>query len=194
MSQSVPKRRLVLLIVALVISLIAFEIAREGWVIAENRPVSTGTFSLTGSASEGFVIANGTWKRSDGGARIVPGVTEIRCVKPMNLCIEATSIVPSGSNFMSMNVDLFIVSEFSDTAVTYRNDIPQCATYSVRIDLAQKRVTATRDRRPDPELESCKLMEPRVAMELRDGYEGLTDAKWMDDHFLPLVKMVRAFF
>ena len=194
MKQSVPKRRPVLLIIALVISLIAFEVAREGWVIAENRPMVGGMFTLTGSSSQGIVIASGTWKRSDQGSPMVPGVTEIRCVKHLDICIEVTASVSSGSRSMFMFMDLFSPTEFSDSAVAYENDNPQCAKYSVRMDLAQNRVTATRDRKENPELETCKTLEPRIAMELGNSYDTLSNTEWMDNHFLPLTSLVRAIF
>lgn len=194
MNQSVPKRRSVLLVIALVISLTAFEVAREGWVIAENEPVFGGMFTLTGSADQGFVIASGTWKRSDEGSPMVPGVTEIRCLKYLDICIEATANVSAGSRSMFMYMDLFSPTEFSDSAVAYENDNPQCAKYSVRIDLAQNRVTATRARKENPELETCKTLEPRIAMELGNGYETVSNAKWMENHFLPLAKIARALF
>lgn len=193
MSQNLPKRRPVWWIVALTITLIAFEIAREGWVMAENQPVVSGNLSIAGSASEGFVIARGTWKRSDNGSPMVPGATEIRCDKSLNICVEATSTVASESRYMFMSVDFFTPTEFSDSAVAYENDNPLCAKYAVRVDLAQKRVMATRERKENPKLEQCKDLEQRIAMELGDGHEALGNFKWMESHFLPIARLVRAF-
>jgi hypothetical protein len=57
----------------------------------------------------------------------------------------------------------------------------------VRIDISQKRVFATRDRKENPSNAMCQKMEERVAMELGDGY--VRDPDPFKDHFVPLLSL-----
>src|SRR3546814_17362347 len=62
-------------------------------------------------------------------------------------------------------------AKFSEDAVTYENDNPDCARYHVRIDLGLKKVFAVRERKDRPANPGCAALEKRVAMAIGAGLE-----------------------
>lgn len=173
-------------IVAFLAALLAFEFAREAAVAEANEPIHGGSVVVSVLPELGIVDASGQWIRSDAGSPIVPTSVAIRCTKALGQCIEATTNVIDRT--MYTHIDIFDQVAFTDEAVTYVNDEPNCVTYTVRIDAAQKRVTATRERK-DP---ACDAFEKRVTMELGDGHQQHIQNRWADDHFLPIFKLIQA--
>lgn len=84
-------------------------------------------------------------------------------------------------------IDRFDAS-FESDAVTYENDIPDCATYSVRIDFKLNKVMAVRVRKDNPKNPNCANLEARVETQLGDGYESIDPAK---GHFVPIFSLFR---
>lgn len=79
---------------------------------------------------------------------------------------------------------------FTPEAINYQNDDPQCARYSVRVDLKLKKVFALRERKDMPDNEMCRQLERRVEMTLGKGYQP--NAKPFGDHWVPLMRVAAA--
>lgn len=192
MNDQPAKRRFNWWMLAFFVALLAFEFTRELWVVSAHEPMVGDNFMLHGGAKQGYVSASGQWIRSDGGSRILPGTVKIECFNSAEpMCIEASATYFDGSRSAPIFIELFTTTEFTDSAVTYENDNPGCAKYTVRLDLVQKRVTATRVKKATPELPDCDKLEERVAMELGSGFDHMSDG-WMDNHFLPIFNANRA--
>lgn len=178
--------------VAFFIALLGFEVAREHAVVQANTPLAGDGLHVFGTT--GYASAKGQWFRSDGGSQIVPGTVAISCYKEWNACVESqTMFFDTGVKWATTDLTLFEATEFTNEAVAYVNDEPFCATYLVRIDLVQKRVTATRDRKPGVTKGACPELEDRVAMELGDGpKKAIYDKAWMGNHFLPIFNTIRS--
>ncbi|WP_374607275.1 hypothetical protein [Thermomonas sp.] len=170
---------------------IAFEGAREVAVVASNEPMAGSGLNFFWIPDAGYATAEGQWVRSDGGSPIIPNSIAIRCeMAPTPRCIEASTNAFGSGRIVHTNIDVFEDVKFTADGITYTNDNPDCATYSVRLDGKQKRVTATRVAKAGTT--ACLNIEPRVVMELQDGLRARINGDWMDDHFLPIVKILRA--
>lgn len=192
MSDHAIKSRFNWWMLAFLVSLLAFEIMRELLVIATNEPKVGDNLVIHGNDSLGYASARGQWVRSDGGSPILPGTVTIDCFKQENMCIEASSTYMPNSRSAPIFVETFKPTEFDASGVTYENDEPGCAKYTVRIDLAQKRVLATRTRKANSSMPNCAKLEERVAMELGSGFDQI-NSNWMSNHFLPVFNTIRAF-
>ena len=167
---------------------LAFEVTREWAVVAQNEPIGIGAGPYVGRM-QNLVSAQGRWRRIDDGVSPlgINGVT-IQCWQNEGKCYEAT--VMAWDRFVS-NPDISSYdAKFTDEAVTYTNDDPSCATYSVRIDLKLKKVFGTRERKIKTADPNCANLEPRVEMVLGTGYDSPNATR---HHFLPLLWMLRAF-
>jgi len=165
--------------------LIAFEVAREFAVLVSAEGVQpTASKMIYGDSA--YVIARGRWLRSDGGSQLTPGVVTIECRKDSQQCLEA-SVSTYQKGFFPPELDWFPAT-FTPQGVSYVNDNPTCARYAVHIDLMQQRAFATRDRKANPANEVCAKLEPRIAMELGDGY--VSDPHPFKGHFVPLLQIL----
>lgn len=165
--------------------LIVFEITRELAVVSM-KPQAFPNSSAQVYSFEGYTVAEGTWKRIDGGGKLVPGTTRIECWKERGQCIEAHTMIYENSVF-APELDYFNAT-FAPDSVSYVNDAPDCARYAVRIDLSLKKAFATRDRKSNPANANCAKIEQRLEMQLADGYEY--DDK-MGDSFLPIFWLIK---
>ena len=168
------------------VTLLAFEIVREAFVIsssAEAQPNGLATVFRHG----GYVAARGTWKRIDGGSHLSPVTASIDCREETGTCIEATTGM-SEHYVYPPEIDIHRAT-FAADAVTFVNDVPDCARYTVRIDTELKTAFSVRQRKENPVNPRCKDIEERIEMQLADGFE-FDPAKY-DDHFLPLVRIVK---
>lgn len=171
------------------IALFAFELTREYAVLAEAQGAMPNAFANV-YGTEGYAAAQGQWTRIDGGDRLVPATVTIQCRQERGECIEVSTMVYD--DYVSApDVDLFRAS-FSPQAVTYENDIPECARYSVRIDLRLQQVLAARERKERPTNPACANMERRIEMRLADSNDSRPNA--LDGHFVPLIRIVAAIF
>lgn len=179
------KRRVNWWKVGFFVALLAFEVAREAAVVAavENPRTYAKAWVFQ---SGGYTTATGRWKRIDGGEPLVPATVTIECRESARQCIEA-SVALNDNYIGAPAIDLFPAT-FRPEAVTYENDFPQCAKYTVRIDLGLKKVFAVRERKLSPTNPNCKDLEQRIEMQLADGYDP--DEKPLDGHFLPLFQIL----
>ena len=175
--------------VAFVIVLLAFEIMRELFVLNEAEGAVPNETAHVFSY-QGFVQVQGSWKRIDGGGSLVPGTVTIECTQETGRCLEASSMI-SDKYVFAPEVSWFDAS-FTLEAVSYVNDVPDCARYSVRIDLEMKKAFAVRQKKANPTNENCKLLEERIEMQIADGYETHTAKDPFEGHFVPLVKLLAA--
>lgn len=169
------------------VALVAFEAAREAAVISiANDATPNGSASVF--RHDGYVAASGTWKRIDGGSKLSPVVVALDCREETGNCIEATTGM---SERYVYPPDITVHgATFTADAVTFVNEVPDCARYTVRIDTEMKKAFAVRQRKENPTNLRCKDIEDRIEMQLADGFE-FDPAKY-DDHFLPLVRVVKA--
>lgn len=81
-------------------------------------------------------------------------------------------------------------ARFSPDAVSYENDRPDCARYSVRLDLKMQKVFAVRDRKENPSNPNCANLERRIEMQLGDGFES--SRSQLGGHFVPIIGAIAA--
>lgn len=172
---------------AFFVSLAAFEIAREIAVLASVERAQPNTYAHLFS-NGGYIRAQGSWKRIDGGDPLVPGTVTIECQQDTGRCLEA-SVMVSEKYVYAPEIDWFD-AQFSRDAVTYENDIPDCARYSVRLDLKMQKVFAVRDRKENPSNPNCAKLERRIESQLGDGFEP--NKNNIEGHFLPIIAIVSA--
>lgn len=173
------------------VALFAFEVTREIAVMASDKEVQPNSnFYMT--VLDDLVTAEGSWKRLDGGEKLMTSAVNIECWRSKGTCIEAYSNTMDGYVYAPI-VDTFDAT-FGPDAVTYENDLPDCAKYSVRMDFKLKKVFAVRDRKENPSNPNCAKLEKRIEMQLASGYEYHNPA---DGHFVPVVSIlatvIRAF-
>ncbi len=172
---------------AFFVALVAFELTREIAVLAGSEGARPNTSVQLFSYGD-HISAQGSWKRIDGGGALVPGVVAIECQRETGRCLEA-SVTMSGQYVYAPEIDWFD-AQFSPDAVSYENDFPDCARYSVRLDLKMKKVFAVRDRKENPSNPNCANLERRIEMQLGDGYESSRDS--LDGHFVPIIRAIVA--
>ncbi|MXO72076.1 hypothetical protein [Alteraurantiacibacter buctensis] len=172
---------------AFFVAIIAFELAREFAVLASSNGAEAirdaDLFHL-----DGYIRAEGTWRRSDGGERLLPGTVTIECLPEMGKCIEA-SVTFVDQYVSTPEIDWFD-ARFSADAVTYENNRPDCARYLVRLDIPQRRVTAVREKVPNASNPSCAVLEDRIEMELADGLDPNRSS--FGEHNVPLLRAIAA--
>lgn len=81
---------------------------------------------------------------------------------------------------------------FERGSVSYKNDFPSCATYSVRIDLNMSKVFAVRQKKSDAKNPDCAHLENRIEMQLADGYDVVANP--LEGHFVPIFQLLAAIF
>ena len=172
---------------AFFVALIAFEFTREIAVISGAAPAQPISSTMI-FAVDGFVQAQGTWRRIDGGEKLVPGTVTIQCEQETGQCIEATTMINERYVF-APDVSKFQAT-FTPGSVSYDNTNASCADYSVRIDLQLKKAFAVRSRKGNGKGTACSKLEPRIEMQLTDGNRIGVDPT--HDHFVPLLSILRA--
>jgi hypothetical protein len=172
---------------AFFVVLIAFELMREVAVLAGAEGARPNARALLFS-NGGYVKAQGSWKRIDGGGTLVPGTVTIECQRETGRCLEA-SVMVSEQYVYAPEIDWFD-ARFLPDAVSYENDLPDCARYSVRLDLKMQKVFAVRDRKENPSNPNCANLERRIEMQLGDGFEPDRDS--LDGHFVPIIQGLAA--
>lgn len=167
------------------IALFAFELTREYAVLEAAEGAIPNAFAHVYGA-DGHAFAQGQWTRTDGGERLVPATVTIRCHQSRGECMEVSTMVMD--DYVSTpDVDLF-AANFTPDAVTYENDVPACAKYTVRIDLRLQQVLAVRERKERPTNPQCANMEPRIEMRLGDSSDSRPDL--IEGHFVPLIQVI----
>lgn len=172
---------------AFFVVLLAFELTREIAVLGAAEGARPNTNAHLFSYG-GYVRAQGSWKRIDGGGALVPGTATIECQRETGRCLEA-SVRVSEQYVYAPEIDWFD-ARFSQDAVSYENDQPDCARYSVRLDLKMQKVFAVRDRKENPSNPNCANLERRIEMQLGDGFEPSRTT--LDGHFVPIFRAIAA--
>lgn len=172
-------------------ALVALELAREIIVLSGAEGARPNSSAMV-FGWDGYAQAEGSWKRIDGGGALLPGTVTIECRRETGQCIEASTMIIDKSVF-APDLDRFDAS-FTPELVTYENDRADCALYSVRIDLKLKKAFAVRERVKNPSNENCDKLEPRIEMQLADGFDVNASRNSLDEHFVPLVKIISAVF
>lgn len=170
--------------VGFVVLALAFETVREAAVLGSNEPIYGMAFSLYGDTN--FVHAEGQWQRTDGGSPLVSKTTVFECARAWDSCIETNAEVTTYRT-LQVYTDIHDEVHFEEDSIWFANDRSVCATYEVRFDLRQKRVTATRARKS---VANCPNLEERIEMQLSDGSNRF-DGAWTHDHTLPLLRLVQ---
>lgn len=161
--------------------LIAFEFTREWAVLASSDRAKIAVSANVFSAG-GYTTATGQWMRTDGGERLVPASILIECDEDRGECMEVSTFMLTGSMGTPV-IDRF-PAQFSPDMVSYENDAPKCARYTVRIDLKLEKVIALRQVKDGPLDKNCDFLEKRVEMTLGSSYDNLEDP--LEGHFVPL--------
>lgn len=171
---------------AFFLTLVAFELTREVAVLATTGGAVPNTRASVFSM-DGYVSAQGTWVRTDGGERLVPVTTTIQCTRESGQCLEANTRIMDDDVF-APELDTFAAT-FTPEAVTYENSRPDCARYTVRIDLRLEQAFAVRERQDNPTNPDCRMLERRITMQLGNGYE--TYRPTIDGHFVPIIWLLQ---
>lgn len=166
--------------------LVLFEFAREWAVLASGESAQPNSMARVYSYA-GDAVAQGRWKRMDGGSPMTPGTVTIDCRRELGRCVEASTNI--NQKYVSAPQLDWFEAKFTPEAITYQNDVPDCARYSVRIDLDLKKTFAVRERKENPSNSSCAMLEPRIEMQLADGYESGHNPN--EGHLVPLFSALR---
>jgi hypothetical protein len=167
------------------VALFAFEVTREVAVLEATAEIQPNTRFYLYDGGQ-LVSAEGSWKRIDGGGKLIGSSVKIECWSEKGICLEAYANAREGFVY-APNIDWFD-AKFTPEAVTYENSVPACANYSVRIDLKLKKVFAVRDKKPDAKDDLCAPLEKRIEMQLADGYEPTTEP--LKGHFVPVLSLI----
>lgn len=174
------------------VALISFEFTRELLVLTGAQGATPNSMAHVFSY-DGYVNVEGSWKRIDGGGSLVPGTVTIECRRETGQCVEA-SVMIHDEYVCAPDLSHFNATFTPDT-VSYINDIPDCAKYSVRIDLEMKKAFAVRQRKPNPTNENCKLLEDRIEMQIADGYDThMAEHDPLKGHFVPIIQLLKPLF
>lgn len=172
---------------AFFVSLVLLELARETIVVTNAKSVKFGGFASVFVTSD-YAAAHGRWERIGQGSSLAPAVTSIQCSARTKECIEAYSRSIEGFVFPPQ-ISTF-PARFTADGVTYENDDPECARYSVRIDAKMRKVFALRERKGQPSNPICAGLDKRLEMQLVDP-SGLSSNP-LENHFAPLLKIIAA--
>jgi hypothetical protein len=171
------------------IVLLAFEMAREVAVISASTPAKPISSSLV-FGFDGYIKAEGSWKRIDGGEELVPGTLAIECERETGRCIEAVTMIHD--NYVYAPDISFFNATFTRDTVSFENTTAACVNYSVRIDLKMSKAFAVRTRKANPDNINCSKLENRIEMQLADGFE--VNDNPAKGHFVPILSIIRALF
>lgn len=174
------------------IALGCFELTRELLILNEAQGATPNTTAHVFSY-DGYVNVEGSWKRIDGGGSLVPSTVTIECRRETGQCLEASVMIHDEYVYAP---DLsYFKATFTPGTVSYINDLPGCAKYSVRIDLEMRKAFAVRQRKPNSTNKNCKLLENRIEMQIADGYDTHMDQHDpLKGHFVPIIKLLKLFF
>lgn len=166
--------------------LFAFELVREWAVLAEAQAARPSMMAMV-YGNETFARAQGQWQRIDGGGDLVPTAVTIRCDKAQGTCIEAMTSM-NERYVHAPDVTIFD-AKFAPEGITYENDFPTCAHYTVRIDLKLKKAFHVRTKKTNVKEPQCANLERRIESQLTDGHDLKENS--MEGHFVPLFQLIR---
>lgn len=164
------------------VMLVLFEFTREWAVLASNNNSRIAVAANVANVGT-YTTATGQWVRTDGGGRLVPTAVLIECDQDRAECMEVSTHLATGY-VGTPTIDRF-QAQFAPDIISYENDNPRCAHYTVRIDLKLEKVIALRKRKDGPFEATCDLLEDRVEMTLADSSDQIEDP--FEGHFVPLM-------
>jgi hypothetical protein len=135
-------------------ALLAFEVAREIAVLGVNQRVSIGGSGDVLQFGD-YVIAQGTWSRTDKGEHLSPVAISIECSSAAATCREATATVMD--RYLSPPDVSIYEAKFSENEISYVNNNPGCVRYSTKIDLQLNKVFILREAKNTSEEVATKL-------------------------------------
>jgi hypothetical protein len=175
--------------VAFFVMLLLFEGAREIAVIQANSPAYPATLATVVSTGD-LIVAQGRWNRIDGGSALVPGAVRIECHRDEGRCYEVSYGI-NGGYVDSPDLSIY-PARWGVDQISYENNDPACARYSVRVDQKLEKVFAIRERKDQPSMAGfdCTKLERRMEMTLTDGSEPFADPA--KGRFLPMLSLFKA--
>lgn len=170
--------------------LLVFEITRELLVVQMNSkayPIRSVQITEIG----GYIFAQGSWARTDGGGALVPSATAIECSRLRAECIE-TGLHING-NFIE-GPDLAVrAAEFTESSVSFTNDTPLCVRYITHINVGMHIATQVREKKTGVDDVACAaIVDERMEMHLVNGVEVQSDV--FEGTFIPIIGGLRAIF
>jgi hypothetical protein len=172
---------------AFFIALLAFEIAREIAVLAASAPIKSNTSGFF-FHQDGFIQAEGIWKRIDGGQPLIDTVVTIKCYVDIERCFEVSTILQFGY-ISPPHIDRFFAN-FSPENVSYENNEPACVRYIVKLDLTLNKAFAIRERKESVTSVNCEKLERRIEMQLGDSFTATFNP--LTGHFVPIFRVLFA--
>jgi hypothetical protein len=139
-------------------------------VIKSRVPVSLSP-SLSVDELQGYAVAEGTWV-IEGDKQAFPlQTTKIECFKDRAICTSATAEVSIGDQ-LHVNIDQYIVSDWSPTRIVFTDEAPTCVWYVFTMDLLTKSVSGIRQKNKNPTggNESCQGFNSTLRLSLKDGF------------------------
>ena len=173
---------------AFFVMLVLFEIAREIAVLASAQVAKPSSFSFVSNFGD-YVSATGTWKRIDGGERLLPVTVSIECQENTGKCIEAYTSMIQNTVF-APDISTFD-AKFTPDMVTYENNLPTCVKYLVRIDRKIEKAFSVRELKDGTNKTDCPKMEKRIEMQISNGLDKSEPI--IQDHFVPIIDTISYF-
>ncbi len=132
---------------------------------------STGALDDT-NWNDGDVVANGTWTIVGEVSREPIQTSKIRCNREHGECVEARAYISFGTMYVAL--DSLRIREWTDTAISYVNELAECATDFYTIDRATQSVSGER-RMKKSEDAACGTPEEDKQLVLASGRDATMD-------------------
>ncbi len=97
-----------------------------------------------------LTVAQGRWNRIDGGSALVAGAVRIDCRRDERRCYEVSYGI-NGGYVKSPDLSIYPATWGVDQ-ISYENNDPACARYSVRVDQKLEKVFAILERKDKPSM------------------------------------------
>lgn len=149
------------------LSVWAITATAAAWWAYNRLPPSSLGIVHTGDWDRGYATARGVWTiiPDDGSARHFGRHTaEIQCVKALELCAEATAILPADNSLLGVQLRLRRIAEWNDDAIRYEVR-ERCSLHRYQVDRQARRVLQTIVA-ADPLPDDCAAGAPPQQLEL----------------------------
>ncbi|WP_430414143.1 hypothetical protein [Parasphingorhabdus sp.] len=169
--------------------MLILELTRELLVLASSQQPSLLVMKSIWQ-SENLVMAEGRWRRTDGGDRLIPNMVNIECDRRKGTCLvvdvtlSKQSVMPPEASFYSAN--------FTENGATY-SYTTNCVVYDVTIDARADHATQIRRMREKSEqtpLTTCGVIDDRIEMALTSGWDSDLGDNELPEGFYPIVRLL----
>ena len=130
----------------------------------------TGAPFLSATASQ-YATARGTWTSEPQGQAPPVQTSEIRCIKQLMICTEATALVSDGG-VLNVISDSYDVADWQESRIVYKNDA-ECVNYVYTMDFLTKSVTGMAARKASTIDPDCAAAPLTLRLSLRGGAEAM---------------------